>query len=151
MGGRGRVLMQSRLIPGQMMHKWDHNYKRRGSSKGVNGLSLTAGSPAWGLHWKEEPPEHLTLEVSRAYFWESHRAVGNRDFTLKRGHSASHALWDTGQKQSFERILGHTHFLILERLLERQEVTRADPGDTDTVSRYFGELSLPCGHWCWQA
>ena len=38
------------------------------------------------LHWEDEPPEHLTLKPSRAYFQENQWAVGNRDSTLK-GHT----------------------------------------------------------------
>ena len=35
-------------------------------------------------HWEHEPPEHLTLKVSRALLQNLHRKEGNRDFTLKR-------------------------------------------------------------------
>lgn len=47
-------------------------------------------------------------------FQESKRAVGNRQV-----HTKFHMLWYPGQRQSFERILGQTHFLILGSLLER--------------------------------
>ena len=35
-------------------------------------------------HREHEPPEHLTLKVSRAWLQNLHRKEGNGDFTLKR-------------------------------------------------------------------
>ena len=50
-------------------------------------------------------------------------------------------------QQKFESILGQTHLLILENLLERQEATGAQPGDIETSDRHYWELILPQGHW----
>ena len=56
---------------------------QRGSPQGTMG-SLTSASPNRRVLCQEgEPPEHLALKVSGAYLWESQRAGGNRDFTLK--------------------------------------------------------------------
>ena len=46
-------------------------------------------------------------------------------------------LWDSEQKQKFERSLVQTHWLMLNSLPERQEVTRAYTGDKDTVAAIF--------------
>lgn len=35
------------------------------------------------LHQKDEPLEFIALKASRAIFWESQRAMGNRDSILK--------------------------------------------------------------------
>ena len=35
------------------------------------------------MNWKNKPLECLALKASRAYFWETYRAGGNRDSTLK--------------------------------------------------------------------
>ena len=65
------------------------------------------------LQREDESPEHLVLKVSGAYFWESQRVIGNRDYILKRAHTTSHMLQDPGQKQQVERSLGQTHLPIL--------------------------------------
>ena len=42
------------------------------------------GLPISGtLHWKDRPPEHLTLKASGAQAQDSQRTVGNIDSTLK--------------------------------------------------------------------
>ena len=42
------------------------------------------GLPISGtLHWKDRPPEHLTLKASGAQAQDSQRTVGNRDSALK--------------------------------------------------------------------
>lgn len=51
------------------------------------------------------------------------------------------------KKQKFESILGQTHLLILENLLERQEATGAQPGDIETSDSHYWELILPQRHW----
>ena len=43
-------------------------------------------------------------------------------------------LWDSGQKQWFERIFGQTHLMIFENHLERQEVVETHHGHIDTGS-----------------
>lgn len=60
-------------------------------------------------------------------------------------------LWDAGQKQYIDKILGQTHLLTLESFLDRQEATWTHLGDIDTGRGQFGELILPEVHWCWQA
>lgn len=37
------------------------------------------------LHWEDEPPKHLALNVSRAYSWDNQRAVS---------YIKSHMIWD---------------------------------------------------------
>ena len=87
-GRRCRDSLVKTCTPTWVTHKQEDNYKCRGSAQGVRGPGSTLGSPRLGgggsvLQWKDEPLEHLALKVSGAYFWESHRAVGNRDSTLK--------------------------------------------------------------------
>ena len=50
-------------------------------------------------------------------------------------------------QQKFESILGQTHLLILENLLERQEATGAHLGDIETSDSHYWELILSQGHW----
>lgn len=38
---------------------------------------------AWDLHQKDEPPKHLALKTSVVYVQVTHKAVENRDSTLK--------------------------------------------------------------------
>ena len=101
------------------------------------------------LHQEDKLPGRLTLKASRAYFWESQRAVGNRDSSLK-GHTQNPTHSGTqGRSSQFERSLGQTHLLILESLLERWDVMELitwGPGDPDTDSSHFEELILPQGH-----
>ena len=80
------------------------------------------------LHQEDDPPEHLALKASGAYFWKNQNAVGNKTLHSLKGYTEAHTLRDTGQNQLFERSLGQTNFLILESLLERQEATRNHPG-----------------------
>ena len=43
------------------------------------GKKLHIRLPSSGvLYWEDEPPEHLDLKASTAFFWETGRAVGNR-------------------------------------------------------------------------
>ena len=49
------------------------------------------------LHQEDKFPKLLDLKVRGAYFWESQRAMGNRDFTLK-GDTKPHPLQDPGKK-----------------------------------------------------
>ena len=35
------------------------------------------------MYQKDEPPEHLALKISDAYFQETQKTVGNRDSILK--------------------------------------------------------------------
>lgn len=43
------------------------------------------GPPSPGvLHCEDEPQECFILKANRVYFQDSHRALGKRDFTLKR-------------------------------------------------------------------
>lgn len=48
-------------------------------------------------------------------------------------------LRELGQKQLFERSLGHSHLLILETLLKRQEEIETYPGNI-LLSAIFGSL-----------
>ena len=43
------------------------------------------------LHQEDKLPGRLTLKASRAYFWESQRAVGRETPLLKSTHTISHA------------------------------------------------------------
>ena len=91
MGRRGGDVVQSRSTPhGSMTHRWEANHNCRGSSK-ERGVwapywALQPGGPALGRQAAR------TLGASRACFWETQRAVGNRDCTLKVAHKISHAL-----------------------------------------------------------
>lgn len=57
----------------------------RGSPQGAGGSEPHIGLPSLRVLLQEDqPPEHLALKASSAYFQESQRAVANRDPTLKR-------------------------------------------------------------------
>ena len=77
--------------------------------------------------------------------WETQKAVGNRDYTLKvcTQNLACPETQDPGQKQQFKRNLGQIHLLILESLLEKEDAVKTCPGDIDASSSYFGEFILP--------
>ena len=78
-------------FPWWVDHRQEDNYNCRRSPQGLRGPRSTLGSPNPGvLHQKDEAPESLTLKEKGAYFWESQRAVGNKDSTLDT-HKISHA------------------------------------------------------------
>ena len=90
------------------------------------------------LHQEDKLPGRLTLKASRAYFWESQRAVGNRDSTLK-GHTQNPTHSGTqGRSSQFERSLGETHLLILESLMERQDVMELTLGTQILTAAILG-------------
>ena len=108
------------------------------------------------LH-RDEPPEWLTLKASGVCIHQSQRAVEKR-FYCERMHAKSHMLQDPWQSQQSERSLGHTHLLILERLLEKQKAVKTPPGDIDAGRSHFrdlvcqedtrtGRYHLECSHY----
>lgn len=60
------------------------------------------------------------------------RAVGTRDFIQNLAHKSEAQL-----RKSNIRILGQTHLLILESLLETQEVTGTPLGERDVHDDHF--------------
>lgn len=59
----------------------------RVSPQRVRSVSLTPGSPVWGvLHQDDKPPDYVASNIERAYFCKSQRARENVNATLK-GHT----------------------------------------------------------------
>ena len=111
-------------------------------------LSPTLGSPAKGsCTSKINAPEHLLMKASRLTFGRSRGRWKIETPFLKGKHKISH---DPRQKQKFERSLVQTHWLMLNSLPERQEVTRAYIGDKDSVAAIF-RSSFYHMEWCCQA
>ena len=76
--------------------------------------------------------------------------MGNRDSTFKGHHKISHVLGPRAEAVIWKES-GSDPPTDLENLLERQKATLAHLGDIDTGRSHFGELVLPCGHWCWHS
>ena len=127
----------------------EDNYNCRDSPQGGRDRSLTPAPRSPRVqHQEEEPSECLALRASRDYFWESQRAVGNRDSTLKgQTQHLAHSATQSSRSNVKEPVADPP--TDLGECL-REEATGAHPGDTDTGSRDSGEFILPCGHWGWQ-
>lgn len=69
-------------------------------------------------------------------------AVGDKDSTLKECTRHSKALGSKTEAVISARSLGQIYMLILEGLPERQEATRAYPGDKDIGGSHLGESVL---------
>ena len=131
-GGTAQQDSQPRLVT----HKWEGCHDCRGPPHGVRRQSPTAASPSQGSCtgkmcpksiWLRKPTE-LTFRTA-GVLWEM------KTLLLRNVNKISHVLSPSSE---FERSLGQTHLLILEKLSERQEAIQKLPGDGDIGETHFG-------------
>ena len=115
-----------------------------------NGSESHIGLPSPGvLQWEKEPSECLALKTSVAYFWETQRAMGNRDSTLK-GCTQNCTRSGTQGRSSNLKGVWVRPPADLGESPGKVGGNGAHPGQIETGGSYSEEFVLPCGHWCWQ-
>ena len=138
-----RGMVESSPIPPCTIHRW----KKITTTK-----VLPKEWGVWVLHWvphprllhQEELLEHLAMKISRTYFQETQRTVGNRDATPKGTNKISHAPWLRAEAVIWKEPGLDPPANLWDS--PGKEATKAHLGDSVTGVGHLGELVLPHGH-----
>ena len=76
--------------PRSVTYKWEEYQNHTCPPQEARGLSLTFGSPSWGLPLGKWTPRMSGFEGQQGLHVDNQRAIGNRDITLKGSHKISH-------------------------------------------------------------
>lgn len=142
MGGGGWWGLVINPVPDTVIHNQEECYKSGNSIHGAEGL-YPHQTPSPSPVWRDEPPELLSLKISRAYIQEPKRLYrtemlllqGSHAESLNLGFSTKAAAWKT-PKLCMKKI----YLLILKFC----QCSRGPLGLSPTMECHFCTLPLPC-------